>query len=139
MSMEVESVPVDNLTDFDLIPCGADPCVVDPCTLDPYVLDLCTVDPCVLDSHVLDPCTVDPCVLEPSPPVVNHNGNGHGHGEDPGNDSEATESADSENEALDLPSRSGWSHSRRSSSNESFSSNLSAESAEESRQSAGNS
>ncbi|KAK6479880.1 hypothetical protein HHUSO_G19023 [Huso huso] len=136
MSMEVESVPVDNLTDFDLIPCGADPCVVDPCTLDPYVLDLCTVDPCVLDSHVLDPCMVDPCVLEPcvlepSPPVVNHNGNGHGHGEDPGNDSEATESADSENEALDLPSRSGWSHSRRSSSNESFSSNLSAESAED--------
>ncbi|KAK1162131.1 hypothetical protein AOXY_G18439 [Acipenser oxyrinchus oxyrinchus] len=131
MSMEVESVPVDNLLDFDPIPCGADPCVVDPCTLDPYALDSCTVDPCVLDSHVLDPCTVDPCVLEPSPPVVNHNGNGHGHGEDPGNDSEATESADSENEALDSPSRGGWSHSRRSSSNESFSSNRSAESTED--------
>ncbi|XP_028665982.2 uncharacterized protein KIAA0513 homolog isoform X1 [Erpetoichthys calabaricus] len=44
------------------------------------------------------------------------------HEEDPGNDSEATESADSENEATDSPCHSGWSQSRRSSSNESFSS-----------------
>ncbi|XP_033898902.3 uncharacterized protein KIAA0513 isoform X1 [Acipenser ruthenus] len=181
MSMEVESVPVDNLIDFDPIPCGVDPCAVNPCTvdpctldpflldpytvdpcvldshaldpctvdpcvldshaldpckvdpcvLDPHALDPCTVDPCVLDPHALDPCTVDPCVLEPSPPVANHNGNGHGHGEDPGNESEATESADSENEASDSPSRSGWSHSQRSSSNESFSSNLSTEFAED--------
>ncbi|MGH0115157.1 UNVERIFIED_CONTAM: hypothetical protein FKN15_070677 [Acipenser sinensis] len=181
MSMEVESVPVDNLIDFDPIPCGADPCAVspctvdpctldpflldpytvdpcvldshaldpctvdpcvldshvldpckvDPCVLDPHVLDPCTVDPCVLDPHALDPCMVDPCVLEPSSPVVNHNENGHGHGEDPGNESEATESADSENEVSDSPSRSGWSHSQRSSSNESFSSNLSTEFAED--------
>ncbi|XP_006641345.1 uncharacterized protein KIAA0513 homolog isoform X2 [Lepisosteus oculatus] len=50
-------------------------------------------------------------------------------GEDPsGDESEATESADSENEATDSPSHGDWSASRRSSSNESFSSSQSAES-----------
>ncbi|XP_066570062.1 uncharacterized protein KIAA0513 homolog isoform X2 [Amia ocellicauda] len=53
------------------------------------------------------------------------------HAEDPGNESEATESADSEHEATDSPSHGGWSTSRRSSSNESFSSNQSAESVED--------
>ncbi|XP_043937514.1 uncharacterized protein KIAA0513-like [Protopterus annectens] len=46
-------------------------------------------------------------------------------------ESDATESADSENDMNDSPNHFGWNNSRRSSSNDSFSSNLSAESMED--------
>ncbi|XP_040981588.1 uncharacterized protein KIAA0513 homolog isoform X3 [Aquila chrysaetos chrysaetos] len=79
----------------------------------------------LIDFDAETPTCVPP---EPSPPAA-PSGNGHlgDAGDVAGEESDATESADSENDMGDSPRR--WSGYRRSSSNESFSSSQSTESA----------
>jgi hypothetical protein len=64
--------------------------------------------------------------MEAVPPAVQ---DGDGSLDDGASESEATESADSENDMGESPSHPSWDQDHRSSSNESFSSNQSAESA----------
>ncbi|XP_038224180.1 uncharacterized protein KIAA0513 homolog isoform X2 [Dermochelys coriacea] len=78
-----------------------------------------------------EPPAFVPVESPPSPPQPS---SGNGVLEDPaavGEESDTTESADSENDMGDSPSHRSWNNYRRSSSNESFSSNQSTESAKD--------
>lgn len=70
------------------------------------------------------------CPLE-APPSAPQDRDGDGSLDDGASESETTESADSENDMGESPSHPSWDHNRRSSSNESFSSGQSTESAQD--------
>ncbi|XP_036400152.1 uncharacterized protein KIAA0513 homolog isoform X2 [Megalops cyprinoides] len=101
--MEVEAVAVGNLIDFDVPPCAEE-------TGPPAVA------PGGTDFHT------DSAPLLPEPMAPTHSLDNPGDGGDRGNDSEATESADSDNEGTESPS-----HPKSSSRRSSSSSNHSAE------------
>lgn len=92
--MEIEAVAVGNLIDFDVSPCPEGM---------PGAL---SGAPAGMDFQ-------QPLLPEPLAPTLGSDG--HPDGGDRSNDSEATESADSENEGAESPSH-PWGSSRRSSS-----------------------